>query len=827
MLVSVTIENLINGVSQQPDTQRLPSQCEIKENCYDVVVDGCGKRPASDHIKTLDATNLGHDSNVFTQIVDYGAAGKFLVTIAAGTLRVFDLDDGVEKTVAYTAGLYGSYLGLTSPATSYSKSMKLVKTGDYQLLLNRSIATSTLGYGAQASVPTGINYICFVRQGQYSTTYKLVVTLNSVTYTSTKTTSDSAIADVRTTQIATDLCANFSPSLPATVTAVRNESTVQIKYLPPGGGPVYSDFKVVGSDSGGDDNMTLVQSTVQRFTDLPTVAPNPYHIVKVIGENASLSLPYYVQFVPDISTTTFGKGTWVETFGNSGTFANSFNTEVMPHKLVRETDGSFTLSTAAWGSRTVGDETNKSAPFPTFITGTGAFAAGTSLDDLFIYKNRLGILANNGLTLSRFGQFLELFPSTVVTLLDTGPILIDAVGVRRALPSDSGLLLFSQEAQSALSEADALSASTVAMFPLSTFDNDTPDGAAPIAVGKNVYFPYSKGNFSGLREYFVDKINGVADASDINVHVPKYIEGDITSIAASTHDDVLVCRSETDPSLLNVYKWYWSGDQKLQSSWSQWTFGDCTILGASFVGTHLYTIIQRPNITLEDTTVVPGGAHLERMTIAQGETDPGSDFQVLLGRKISSSDTTVVYSAVMNRTTWTLPYRVSVPVKIVVRVATGDYKVGQLIDVESQDGYDVVCKNDLSSVPMWLGESYSQRFQLSKPYLRRQLTSGASIVDASGRLQLRRMKIIYRNSAYFRVEITPANRSTYTKVFSCYTEGNAPAEGEVSLLSGEFPFLIQAKNDEVAIQVINDSHLPSQFISAEYEAMYTTKSQRA
>ena len=52
-LVSKSIPNLINGVSQQPPTLRLESQGEEQENGLSDVVDGLKKRPPTEFIKTL------------------------------------------------------------------------------------------------------------------------------------------------------------------------------------------------------------------------------------------------------------------------------------------------------------------------------------------------------------------------------------------------------------------------------------------------------------------------------------------------------------------------------------------------------------------------------------------------------------------------------------------------------------------------------------------------------------------------------------------------------------------------------------------------------
>ena len=58
-LVSKSIPNLINGVSQQPPEVRLASQGEIQENGLASVVRGLEKRPGTEVVKKLDFSTSG------------------------------------------------------------------------------------------------------------------------------------------------------------------------------------------------------------------------------------------------------------------------------------------------------------------------------------------------------------------------------------------------------------------------------------------------------------------------------------------------------------------------------------------------------------------------------------------------------------------------------------------------------------------------------------------------------------------------------------------------------------------------------------------------
>jgi len=70
-LVSKSIPNLINGVSQQPAALRLESQGEVQENGFSDVVDGLKKRPPTKFLKKLKCIS-GSSSSVETSLSSRG-----------------------------------------------------------------------------------------------------------------------------------------------------------------------------------------------------------------------------------------------------------------------------------------------------------------------------------------------------------------------------------------------------------------------------------------------------------------------------------------------------------------------------------------------------------------------------------------------------------------------------------------------------------------------------------------------------------------------------------------------------------------------------------
>jgi hypothetical protein len=93
------IENLLNGVSQQPDPLRLSSQAEEQINGLSRYSDGGpSKRPGTMHVAKLTSTITGADS-AFVHPINLGEGQRYFVIITDGTLRVYDKELGIGTPV--------------------------------------------------------------------------------------------------------------------------------------------------------------------------------------------------------------------------------------------------------------------------------------------------------------------------------------------------------------------------------------------------------------------------------------------------------------------------------------------------------------------------------------------------------------------------------------------------------------------------------------------------------------------------------------------------------------------------------------------------------
>lgn len=126
-LVSYLIPNMIQGVSQQPDAQRDPTQGEEQINGMSSTIEGLRKREHSQVMARVSTTGFG---DVFFHQIERDAQEKYLVAIGRSAVKVFDLQ-GNERTVSAPLGF--SYL---ASATSPRADLRAATIADFTFISN-------------------------------------------------------------------------------------------------------------------------------------------------------------------------------------------------------------------------------------------------------------------------------------------------------------------------------------------------------------------------------------------------------------------------------------------------------------------------------------------------------------------------------------------------------------------------------------------------------------------------------------------------------------------------------------------------------------------
>jgi hypothetical protein len=526
-LINQTIPGLYNGVSQQPDELRLDTQVTEMINCYPTLVQGTQKR-APTVTKSTDNTV---PVDAFVHIYDRGAGDEqYIIVVKDGQYKVYDENGTMAQT-----WVVNSYLDLPSGSNA-NESFSAVTVGDTTFIVNKTktvamdTATSDNGdpnwdtnffywikrtteirYGENNNDSKGYTYYVYNASGGTVGTYS-----------------------------GSDGVAGAS-SLASSIGGSSQGSVVRKT-----GAASYS-----GADSWGNQASEAWVGKARKLQDLPGDLGFNGSIIEVTGDDSSSFDNFYVKF---------SDGVYLETYRPNQ--QNSIDNSTMPHKIERASTTSFPISTIDWTERTVGD--SDSAAEPSFV--------GKTIDDVFFFKNRLGLLASDNIIMSETGEFYNFFPTTVTDVLDSDPIDVavdsnKAVYLRYAVPFNKELLVFGDKAQFILSSSKALTPKDINVQQSTAYDINK--NVAPITLGPNVYFVTDKSASSIIREYFTVPDTANNDAANITAHCPHYIPDGLTKLTGSSKHDMLFAITGDDNKIY-VYNYYWQGEEKAQSAWHTW-----------------------------------------------------------------------------------------------------------------------------------------------------------------------------------------------------------------------------------------------------------------
>jgi hypothetical protein len=771
-LLSISVPNLIQGISQQPPQMRLPSQLADQVNAYPSLAEGLTKRPPTNHV-----ANLASDApDQFVHFIVRDATERYIVRITSSGLRVFAID-GTEKSV-FTTQTGTTAFSLPSYLNTSSVNLRAITIADYTFLLNRSTVTAMSSTVTSAAPNEALVTVAAVG---YSVNYTVTFKVGSSSYTYTQT-SGSGVP-ISTETIATNLVAAVNAATATTgLTATSYGSTFLVSGT--------SAFTVKVSDSTGGTYLVCASGKVSKLSDLPKQGKHGFKIAVGASADGGSDTDYYVSFVANDGVS--GTGYWKEDVGFG--VQTTIDPSTMPYVLVRRSDGNFACYQSTWTGRTAGDATT--ARTPSFI--------GRAIKDIFLFRNRLGVVADDKVVLSESGYYFNFFRTTTTQIIDSDPIDVSVghakiASLQTAIPWDERLILFSPLTQFSLGSGNdaALTPNTVQVTQTTEFVNAC-EICRPEATGRSLLFFQRKGSFAGVREYIRISAREQYDGIDLTANVPSLIAGTPRQIAVSSHDSVGFVR--TDTGLYN-YKWFVNGNEKVQSAWSRWDLGtNATVAGMGWIDHSLYLVIARGSKTV-----------LERVDFSGKFQDSPLLWGIHLDRRQNVTATTTGASAGSTRlANLTVDYTGLGPVVVIDGIQ-------RLVTAVASTYVEVSGSFDGKSA--WVGIPYTMSWTFSTPYLR---NNGDAVID--GRLQLTYGRLAYESTGHFIVTVSPKYRDPYTYVFDGGFLGADIQIGSAFIGTDSYRFPIHCRTEDVVITVTSASWMPCRFQSAAFEARFTTRS---
>lgn len=548
-----------NGVSQQKPELALDSQCKEMVNCVPDLVLGLTKRPPVKHVRTITFTQSPEmtSGRVF-HTYDRGEDAEEYIFVEtnepAHPVHIFH-KDGTEMNVAYNATnateiknylANGGLRALTVQDRTWVYSRNVLVDIDYSV-------TSPLS----ANYDREAYYWIKRGSGDRWNPFNYAVYLNGITYSVDPdkpaqggTDASDPVTGAEDSDVAASLLA-AKVNAGGIFTAQRVGSILKITKNDG------NDFSFSSWDSWGNQASEGWKGEVNKITDLPKDMPfNTY--VKIVGSENNTFTDYYVKW---------NGSAWEECLDPAADRGQLTN---MPVKLDRTSlvngIATFTFDLIDWSTPRVGNLDNN--PDPSFAPD--ADGNRRHVQDMFFYKNRLGIASDDSVTLTETANYTNFYASTVVDIVDTDAIDItvasnQASKIYYAKPFNNSLYIFTKYAQYELVSEGVFSPSTVNLLNTTNYPMSTD--VEPVVINDSLYFVSTTDNKQQLREY-IKADNLTVKGIDLNVSTPTYLDKPIKKLVADGVLGYIVCA--TDSNTVYLYNYKEDGNERVQSSWSTW-----------------------------------------------------------------------------------------------------------------------------------------------------------------------------------------------------------------------------------------------------------------
>jgi hypothetical protein len=779
-LISQTLPPLLGGVSQQIDERKKADQLRESINAYPDIAFGLIKRSGGQYITDLKAGSTVivppalDNAKWFSILRDQSE--KYLGCIKGTNLYVWNLLTGVVQTVTLV-GAASSYLTGTSPDDYH-----VFSVNDYTFVTNRKITVT-----AQAT------------PGAW-TRDKAFVTLNTVVYNSPYTLTINGTAYTYTTPATGVLSvATLMGSLKTLVDGIGAGWSGTVigagLYIV---GPSAFSISVSAGVSG--DALTVMQQTVPNVSGLPLQCTNDY-TVKVSNTGVSED-DYYVKFVADNGSS--GAGIWQETV--SPLVSPGLTASTMPHELVRLSGGTFEFRQVTYEPRLVGDiDTN---PNPSFV--------GRTLQSMFFYKNRLGVLTQDNVIMSQAGDYFNFFGQSALSAVDSDPIDISTSStkpgvLRSAVPVPQGLVLFSSGEQFILTSTDdSFGPQTVGIKTLSRYEYDVNVDLADL--GTSTAFVTKSPSFSRVFEVETVGSNDSPYIQDLTEAIPELIPSTISLSAGSAQSSMLALASPTSKSVW-VFSFYSNGRERLQRAWSRWDLSG-TVKYLTIENDVLWAVTQQQgSYVLQKLNIVQSAATSAIQSSNGASVDPSLDMWKVNATTALVGVNTRVY----------LPFVPDTSLTLCLVTGTGAnagvvYKP-TVFGVDGTGNYAVVSNKNLTTSNVIIGYTFNYDVELPKFFYRRE-----DKVDFTAYTVVSRIKFNFGLSGDIQFQVQAGGRDEWdetggVKIMNQYLLDDIPM-----VESGIYCLPIHQRNTNFNIRIQSDSPFPVSLSNITWEGNYNPRS---
>ena len=596
-----------------------------------------------------------------------------------------------------------------------------------------------------------------------------------------------------------------------------------------------------------NEMMNVIGNTAQDVSRLPAQCKHGY-IAQIANADNLEADNYYVKFVADNGTQ--GSGSWEECVrphnfsSGSDPMVKGFDPDTMPHALVNNRNGTFTFKrldeTTAnadsndnyWKYREVGDDVTN--PFPSFN--------GLEISKIFFHRNRLGLIANEQVIMSRPGDYFNFFIVSAISTSDDNPVDITVSDIKPAfvnhvLPIQKVVLMFSDNGQFLLfTESDIFSPKTARLKKISSYECDA--SLQPQDMGTSVMFTSNVSAYTRAYEATILDDDVPPKILEQTRVVPEYIPKDVTMSTVSTALGIVTFGKKNSTELYH-YKYYDSGDRRDQSAWYSWGLTG-TLQHMVYTGGSFYTVVkQGSNFVLLRHEYVTDATASSSYTVGGSESNVGSPlytarwFEVCLDNMVIPSN--IAYTAQTTsdpeKTVLTIPYTPTGTTNFYA-VGMNGTQAGTVVKADAVGTNSATFNNiNMTGWEVAVGYAYTTTIELPNYYLALEPNK----YDTNAALRVSGLNFDLGVSGPMQFHLTAQNSyvdasGTVTKEFNDFIQyesgmktGIANFGEPPSQLNKSVRVPIQKKNDKYNLQIKIPDPFSTALISASWDGIYNQK----
>jgi len=565
------------------------------------------------------------------------------------------------------------------------------------------------------------------------------------------------------------------------------------------------------------------ESAIYCFTDkvsdlgkLPVQCTNGFK-VKIVNSESILADDMWVKFSTS-GTATNGVGAWEES--NAPDIQYKFDELTMPHQLVRIADGSFAYSAIDWVARDVGDDITN--PLPTFV--------GSTIRNMFFYRNRFGFLSGGSVVMSKAASFYDFFASSAQVAAADDPIDISASSTKPVFlnyvkNASAGLILFSDNEQFLLStDSDILSPETAKINTLSAFECDTDISA--VDLGSSIAFVSKSPLWT--RVFEIANVSTTDPPSTFNTTgiVPELVPSDIDNIAASPGMSMLSL-GNTGDSTLYQYRFYQTSEGRKASTWYKWNLTG-TLVDQFFDTSTFYAIVSDGTNVSINSIDLRQASDNGFLTLSTGEkTDVCMDMYATNPYRIYPS------TGVLDVTRVYLPFTHHAGKTLAV-VALGGYIGGTIGATQASVGailYPTVAGSspsqyvdiagDYRGKNLIIGYVYTMTVDLPKLYY--SSGEGQTKNDYTSDLIIHRIKVSTGLSGPVKYNVNLTGIPDRSETVSAIMPYTYTANDVAMASEGVHEVPVYQRNENISLSIVGDTPLPVSLLGMTWEGKYNKK----